>query len=84
MRALILLGTCALVSLFASATVSATASADAYLMPLGTWPTQLQCLTDDAGNPTAFRLEEITVTDAPDQGNVLTRPFPDTTCPTSQ
>jgi hypothetical protein len=69
-----------LAALALSANASATTSNDALAMPLGSWPSHLACLLDTNGNMTGYREEEILVTDAPDQGNVLSRPFPDPTC----
>ena len=63
-----------------SAEAGATTRADAQAMPLGSWPAHLECLKDDNGNMTGAREEEIVVTDAPGEGNVLTRSFPDPTC----
>ena len=67
-------------ALAVSANASATTFDEAMAMPLGSWPSHMACLLDDNGNMTGNREEEIVVTDAPDQGNVLSRPFPDPTC----
>jgi len=69
-----------LTALAMSANASATTQDEALAMPLGSWPSHFDCLLDDNGNMTGYREEEIVVTDAPGQGNVLSRSFPDPTC----
>ena len=69
-----------LTALCFSGDASAATRAAALAMPLGSWPAHLKCVKDDYGNLTGFRVEKIVVTDAPGQGNVLTRSFPDPTC----
>ena len=71
---------CAAVALFYSTVASATTRAQALAMPMGSWPGHFECLKDEQGNLTGYRDEEISVTDAPGQGNVLTRSFRDRTC----
>ena len=67
--------------LLLSAHAAATTRDDALAMPSGTWPAHLACTKNEDGTFTGQREEEIAVTDAPGEGNVLTRTFTDpTTC----
>lgn len=70
----------AAVAMATSALAAATTRSEAAAMSPGDWPSHLACLKDNEGKLTGDREEEIVVTDAPEQGNVLSRPYPDITC----
>jgi len=63
-----------------STRVYATTKEEALKMPLGSWPSKLECVKDANGNYTGMRIEEIGITDSPQTGNVISRPFPDPSC----